>query len=357
MSGAETRTGRNPHAVLPRHPEATTVVKALAMAAALLIAGPLSLATITSGPIATQSGPSPLARSKIPTDLLPVYIAASLTCPGLPWQILAGIGYIESGHGQGRVDPATGQVAPPIIGPPIDGRPGFATLPDPTSPDGWTHAVGPMQFLTTTFRTWGIVAPDRPPDATPDPNNAWDAIYSAANYLCAGRDRLDDIRTAVLRYNRSDTYYRNVLAKATEYGYGANLPTDGPVAAGSGEAVVAAAMTQLGVPYVWGGTTPGVGLDCSGLTQWAYAQIGIRIPRTTQQQVTAGTAVTVDQLRPGDLVFTRSVRAGGQVVDRGHVAIYTGGGQVIVAPKTGDIIKIRPLQPAAVQAARRILTA
>jgi len=331
-------------------------LKKLAVLAVLLLAAPLSLAVISSGPVASQSGPSALARSEIPPGLLPVYIAASYTCPGLPWQILAGIGFIESGHGEGRVDAATGQVTPPILGPAIDGRPGFAALPDPSSPDGWAHAVGPMQFLSTTFRTWGLVAPDRPPEAVPDPNNAWAAIYSAAHYLCTGHDRLDDIHAAVLRYNHSETYYKAVLAKAIAYGYGAGLPTDGPVGNGSGEAVVAAAMTQLGVPYVWGGTTPGVGLDCSGLVQWAYAQIGIHLPRTTQEQVTVGVAVTVDQLRPGDLVFTQSIRGGGVVVDRGHVAIYTGGGQVIVAPHTGDVVRIRPLQPSSVQASRRVLT-
>ena len=332
-------------------------MKKLVLLAVVIVAAPLSVALISSGPVESQSGASALARTEIPEALLPVYIAASYSCPGLPWQILAGIGFVESRHGQGRVDSATGQVAPPIIGPAIDGRPGFAALRDPSTPDGWAHAVGPMQFLTTTFRAWGVVAPDRPPAADPDPNNAWDAIYSAANYLCAGRERLDDIHAAVLRYNRSEDYYRNVLAKATEYGYGASLPTDGPVASGSGEAVVQAAMTQLGVPYVWGGTTPGVGLDCSGLVQWAYKQVGVTLPRTTQQQVTTGVAVTVDQLRPGDLVFTRSVRAGGVVVDRGHVAIYAGGGQVIVAPRTGDVVKVRPLRPQTVQAARRLLMA
>jgi cell wall-associated NlpC family hydrolase len=110
------------------------------------------------------------------------------------------------------------------------------------------------------------------------------------------------------------------------------------------------------VPYDWGGITPGVGFDCSGLVQWAYAQVGIALPRTTGQQVSAGVAVSVDDLRPGDLVFSRSVRRGGEIVERGHVAIYAGAEQVVVAPRTGDVISLRPLDRQAVQAARRVLT-
>jgi cell wall-associated NlpC family hydrolase len=329
-------------------------MRRLAVLATALLASPVALALISSGPTEGESGPSELAQSEIPGHLLPVYVAASTTCPGLPWQVLAAIGFAESGHGQGRVDPSTGGVEPPIIGPAIDGRPGFAAIVDRSSPDGWAHAVGPMQFLTTTFRTWAVLAPDRPPDATADANNAWDAIFTAARYLCGTDDRLTDLHAAVLRYNHSEDYWRAVLAKATDYGYGTGLPLGGTLAAGSGEAAVVAALTQLGVPYVWGGTTPGIGFDCSGLVQWSYAQIGVLLPRTTQEQVMVGVPITVDELRPGDLVFTRSVRASG-VVDRGHVAVYAGAGQVVVAPRSGDIVSLRPLVPSAVQAARRVV--
>ena len=327
--------------------------------ALLLLAFPVGLAAVTAGPATAtgQSPPSELARQEVPGDLLAVYQAASLDCPGLPWQVLAAIGWTESRHAQGRADPATGQVSPPILGPAIDGRPGFAAIRDPASPDGWAHAVGPMQFLTTTWRAWATLAPERPDDATPDPHNAWDAIYTAAAYLCAGKPRLGDLHAAVLRYNRSETYYRTVLDKARQYGLGSRTrPVGGPLQPGSGEGAVAAALTQLGVPYVWGGTTPGVGLDCSGLTQWAYKQVGVNLPRTTQQQVLVGVEVPLDQLRPGDLIFTRSIR-GGTTVNRGHVAIYAGNNQVIVAPRTGDVVKVRPLIPSAVQAVRRVTSA
>jgi cell wall-associated NlpC family hydrolase len=212
-----------------------------------------------------------------------------------------------------------------------------------------------MQFLTTTFSRWGVVAPDRPPAALPDPQNAWDAIYSAAAYLCAGQAAIGDLDAAIRRYNHSDQYVADVRAKAAEYGLGQGSPLGGTIAAGSGEAVVAAALTQLGVPYEWGGATPGVGFDCSGLVQWAYAEVGIALPRTTREQVAIGVEVSARDLRPGDLVFSRSIRRGGEIVERGHVAIYAGAGQVLVAPRTGDIVSLRPLDRTAVQAARRVI--
>ncbi|OAA86441.1 C40 family peptidase [Clostridium ljungdahlii] len=102
----------------------------------------------------------------------------------------------------------------------------------------------------------------------------------------------------------------------------------------SSDAVVAYASNFLGVPYVWGGTSPS-GFDCSGLVQYVYAHFGIDLPRTSQEQQTVGTAVSRDELQPGDLVFFGSPAY--------HVGIYVGGGQFINAPKTGDVVKIASL--------------
>ncbi len=101
---------------------------------------------------------------------------------------------------------------------------------------------------------------------------------------------------------------------------------------GSGASIVASAKTQLGVPYKWGGTSPGKGLDCSGLVQWAMKQNGIDVPRTSQQQARVGTAVpSLAQAKPGDLI----VLSGG-----GHIGIYVGDNKMIHAPKAGDVVKI-----------------
>jgi cell wall-associated NlpC family hydrolase len=327
-------------------------VRAFALGAALTLATPVALAAAITGPSEISGAASALAQREIPADLLTVYQGAALTCPGLPWQVLAAIGWVESRHAGGRADPATGSVSPPITGPAIDGRPGFARIPDPTQRDGWAHALGPMQFLSTTWASWGTVAPDRPPGAAPDVQNAWDSIYSAAAKLCGGQPRLSNLRAAILAYNRSESYYREVMSKAEVYGLGGPSAADGTTFAGSVEGVVRAAMTQLGVPYVWGAESPGQGFDCSGLVQWAFARIGVAVPRTTSQQILVGTPVGIEDLRPGDLIFTRGGRT---VRDLGHVAIYAGGGMEIVAPRTGDVVSLRPVRRGSVQAIRRVL--
>jgi len=103
-----------------------------------------------------------------------------------------------------------------------------------------------------------------------------------------------------------------------------------------GNSVVSAAMSQLGVPYVWGGASPS-GFDCSGLVVWAFAQAGHPgLPHYTGSLWQLGVAVSYSQLAPGDLVFFY----GGS-----HVGIYIGGGQFIHAPHTGDVVKISDLSP------------
>ncbi|MCH9668345.1 MAG: C40 family peptidase [Actinomycetia bacterium] len=91
------------------------------------------------------------------------------------------------------------------------------------------------------------------------------------------------------------------------------------------------ALTQLGVPYRWGGTTPDAGLDCSGLTQWAYHEAGLNIPRLAQDQ-DVGAAVAAGSLRPGDLA-----------VWDGHVAMIVGAGTMIEA---GDPVQLSPIRTA-----------
>lgn len=105
---------------------------------------------------------------------------------------------------------------------------------------------------------------------------------------------------------------------------------------GMGNAAVAIASRYLGTPYVWGGTTPS-GFDCSGLVQYAYAKLGVGLPRTTYEQVNSGTAVSRDQLEPGDLVFFGSAGA------PHHVGMYVGDGCYIHAPRTGDVVKVSSL--------------
>jgi peptidoglycan DL-endopeptidase CwlO len=115
-------------------------------------------------------------------------------------------------------------------------------------------------------------------------------------------------------------------------GVAVNLPGGGQVMAPNETAAkaVRTALTQLGVPYVWGGTAPGVGLDCSGLTQYAYGEAGLDIPRTSSEQDIGAEVPSADQLMPGDLVCWE-----------GHVAMYIGDGKMIEA---GDPVEISPLR-------------
>ena len=95
--------------------------------------------------------------------------------------------------------------------------------------------------------------------------------------------------------------------------------------------VIAIAMQYLGVPYVWGGASPSQGFDCSGLTSYAFAQIGVSLPHHAATQFGYGTPVSRDDLQPADLVFFHGL---------GHMGMYIGGDQFIHAPHTGDVVKI-----------------
>lgn len=121
-----------------------------------------------------------------------------------------------------------------------------------------------------------------------------------------------------------------------QYGSGTQikLPGGQTVNAPNERAAIAvrAALSRLGLPYVWGGTDPNRGMDCSGLTQWAYGQAGIKVPRTAATQ-TIGQKVDISQIQPGDLVIWS-----------GHVAMYVGNGQMVEEPHTGAVCHVVPLR-------------
>jgi len=109
-----------------------------------------------------------------------------------------------------------------------------------------------------------------------------------------------------------------------------------PAIPGAGKAADAlrAALTKLGDPYVWGADGPTT-FDCSGLTMWAYGQVGINLPHFTGSQWNAGTHVSREQLEPGDLVFFYS--------DLHHVGIYVGGGWMVHAPTFGEPVQMKKI--------------
>lgn len=191
---------------------------------------------------------SQVAGEDLPLVALHAYWLASATAPcTVPWWLLAGVGRVETRHGsaQGsRLSPA-GETSVPILGIPLDGRPGTIAVPDS---DGgrldhdatWDRAVGPMQFIPGTWGRWGR---DGDGDGTVDPHNIYDAAAAAAAYLCFGRGPLDTDaaqRGALLAYNRSNPYGTQVLAAGHRYRDALDLPDEAPppatdAAAGSAE--------------------------------------------------------------------------------------------------------------------------
>jgi cell wall-associated NlpC family hydrolase len=109
-----------------------------------------------------------------------------------------------------------------------------------------------------------------------------------------------------------------------------------------GNAAVAIAERYIGVPYVWGGNKPTTGFDCSGLTQFVYAQLGVWLPHNAAAQFLAYQRLDPSQLQPGDLVFFEPKADG-----PGHVAIYAGGDRIVEAPHTGADVRIGSLSGAA----------
>lgn len=123
----------------------------------------------------------------------------------------------------------------------------------------------------------------------------------------------------------------------------------------SGQDVVAKAAQFLGTPYVWGGSTPS-GFDCSGLTQYVYAQLGVSLPRTSEQQATMGTPVkSLADAQPGDLVFFAG--SDGTDASPGHVGIYIGNGEMIDAPYSGTTVQVHSVSSAGpIVAIRQVLS-
>lgn len=128
-----------------------------------------------------------------------------------------------------------------------------------------------------------------------------------------------------------------VAASSGGYGMSANASSSPVAASSKGQAIVNTAMKYLGVPYVWGGTSPR-GFDCSGLVQYVCRQNGISVNRVACDQRRNGTYVSRENLQPGDLVFFAK---GGYIH---HVGIYVGNGNMIHAPQTGDVVKISSIQ-------------
>lgn len=309
----------------------------LLLTATLLAASAAAVVSQLLGGVSPgASGPSPLALSGIPPDYLLLYQHAARTCPGLDWTVLAGIGEVETDHGQ-------------------------ADLPGVRSGANSAGAEGPMQFLPATFAEYSLPVPPGGQDP-PSPYDPVDAIYATARMLCAdGAANGRDLHGAIFAYNHSENYVAAVLAAARAYA--ADITPSGPVGGvwtpAIGQAIADRALRWLGWPYTFdGGNAAGptygnavdydsrndahvYGFDCSGLSLYAVTPwLNLDHDAATQYSQAGSVHPAPAELQPGDLVFWSN---NGTVTGIGHEAIYLGQGQVVQAPHSGAQIEITPL--------------
>ncbi|MGW4883474.1 bifunctional lytic transglycosylase/C40 family peptidase [Streptomyces murinus] len=228
--------------------------------------------------------------------------------------------------------------------------------PNAESPVG---ALGIAQFMPATWAQHGV---DGNGDGVKNIRDPADAIAAQARYDCtladevknASGDSTDNMLAAynagggavikfdgIPPYPETRDYVRNIRQLASKWADA--VQPNAPAGKGAARAI-SAAKGALGTWYRWGGscTSPykgAGGCDCSSLTKMAWSAAGVNLPRTTYDQVHAGTAVRSGaQLRPGDLLFSIPGRAGPE-----HVGMYIGNNQVIEAPHTGAQVRIKPL--------------
>ena len=304
--------------------------------------------TSANGAAAAQPTASAAGRATIPADYLHLYQQAGKKY-GVPWVVLAGIGEVETNQGR-------------------------TTLPGVHSGANAFGAAGPMQIGIggAAGNNWGGspvhpaseqvtgVATDGNGDGIASVYEPADAIAGAARYLVA-HGAQNNVSGAVFAYNHLLSYVQSVLRWAGVYangGFSVSAGTSGgavtaaqclasaALGGGRGSAqapnqavasAIAFARTQIGKPYLWGGTGPDA-FDCSGLMMMAYRSVGISIPRTSQEQWTWGPRIAPGHEQPGDLVFFAG--SDGTPASPGHVAMVIGHGMMVEAYATGFPLRI-----------------
>ncbi|MEN3264075.1 NlpC/P60 family protein [Pseudonocardia sp.] len=189
---------------------------------------------------------------------------------------------------------------------------------------------------------------DKTAKAQSDADDAVARAQTAADEAAkAEQDVAARKRDAEMRIDQAEQLLKQLSPQQRRARNGPDVSApSGPITGtGVGVEALRAAATQLGKPYKWGAEGPN-SYDCSGLTSWAFKRAGVTLPRSSSQQARVGSSVSWDNMRPGDLVFYYSPVS--------HVGIYAGGGKMIDAPQTGDVVKYQTVSSSAFSGARRL---
>jgi cell wall-associated NlpC family hydrolase len=234
---------------------------------------------------------------------------------GVPWQVLVAIMGIESGGNQHSLS-QVGAVGLMQVMPEYWQETANRWGPDLWDP--WVNIRTSAEILTQNYLRWG----------------SWET--SAAAYFGA-LDEFGNITGAADAYGTTGhAYVERFQNSLITLGFIEYLVT-ADLMMPEVQYLVDVAMTTLGTPYVWGGDSFDVGgFDCSGLVTWAYAQIGVAVPRTAAEQYAATIRIDQHQLLPGDLVFFENTFGPGIT----HVGIYIGNGYMLNAPSVDEVIQI-----------------
>jgi cell wall-associated NlpC family hydrolase len=214
--------------------------------------------------------------------------------------------------------------------------------------------IAQIQQTLTEMQLAAEAPPAGPPDAGVADGSFATSLEQATTALAGGGDEAGTLGGTDLTGGASGELDLIAMLLAAPNGAAAGssgLPSSGSV---TGQDVVNEASQFEGTPYVWGGTSP-QGFDCSGLTQYVYGQLGVQLPRTSEEQASSGTPVdSLAAAQPGDLVFFAG--SDGTASSPGHVGIYIGNGEMIDAPHTGSSVEVQAVSSAGpVVAIRRVL--
>jgi cell wall-associated NlpC family hydrolase len=287
-----------------------------------LVVGAVAVVAEAIGGTEVQATQQTLAVRSVPAAYVTMVETAGATCPQLSSPLLAAQIYQESGFNPKAVSP--------------------------------TGAEGIAQFEPGTWPNWSS---PKDGDGLQNPFNPADAIPAMARYDCAlAKDvtklsgNVQDNMLAAYNaglgavlsaggipdFSQTQNYVKNISALEASFTVQTGTVAASSVAVGA----IAFAYERLGTPYLYGGTGTAADngeFDCSGLTQAAYASVGVTLPRVAAEQWYAGPHIPKDQLQPGDLVFFAYNINDPSTIH--HVGIYVGGGAMIDSPHTGSFIR------------------